>query len=196
MNLPFKMNGVRESGVKKDEDKERSITRYERKLADYRDTLETYKNYINEYSNRLDNYDKKSFNNQLSVIQTALDITYMKEQGEKISDLLEELKSGTLNQMNFTVDRLADVIADTQDKLEGVDENITNHFNGLLSKLQAETRLQNKIIQDEFAVTVNRLNHKIKKSNTLIWFLFIFHIISIAGLVFVILYILDIIPVY
>lgn len=194
MNLPFGITGVKESGLKKREVEDRSVIKYERKLADYRDTLESYKNCILEYSDRLDSYEKRTFNNQLSVIQTALDITYMKEQGDKVLDLLDNLKADTLNQVSFTIDKLNTVLEDTKDKVEVMDENIITNISELISVLQKETQNENLRLQDEVLYRVEGMEDKIRRSNSLIWFLFVFNIISLGALAFVILYIMNIIP--
>jgi len=192
MNLPFGIVGVKDNSEKKKEIEVRSITKYERKLADYRDTLETYKNCITEYSSRLDNYEKRSFNNQLSIIQTALDITYMKEQGDKVLDLLEEFKLGPLSQMNYEMDKLTEAIVDTKYKVENIDENIINNVRELLEKLQQETNLHNITLQDELVSNVEELNNKVRISSSLLWFLVVFNILSLSGLGFVIWYITDV----
>jgi len=192
MNLPFGITGVKESSITKKEYDIRSISKYERKLADYRDTLETYKNCITEYSSRLDNYEKRSFNNQLSIIQTALDITYMKEQGDKVLDLLEEFKLGPLSQMNYEMDKLTESIVDTKQKLDNIDENIINNVCELLAEGQKQTQIHNMTIQEELISNVERLDNKVRVSNSLIWFLVVFNILTLSGLAFVIWYITDV----
>ncbi len=149
MNLPFGITGVKESGKKREEE-ERSIAKYDRKLADYRDTLESFKNCVIEYTDRLENYDKKTYSNQMSSIQAALDITYIKEQGDKVVELMEGLQAGSINQIALGVDHLT-----------------TN---------------------------VEKLDEKVKRYSSIIWCLLVFNVVGLGGLIFVILYIMKIIP--
>jgi hypothetical protein len=187
MNLPFGISNGKENVIKKREEEGRSILRYERKLADYRDTLENYKNCIIEYSNRLDNDEKRSFSNQLSIIQTALDITYMKEQGDKVLDYLEDLKLGPINEITFSLEKLTNAIVDTNYKIEGLDDHIINSVSIQLAEFQKEIYQYYSLRQEELAASLQKLDKKVNKNNNLLWFLLLLNLISLAGLAFFVL---------
>jgi hypothetical protein len=194
MNIPFGLPSVIEIGLKRRDSSAEAAALYERKLADYRDTLENYKRCILEYSGKLEGYDKRSIDNQLSIVQTALDLTYIKEQGDKTYDLLEEMKEGPMNKSLLQLESLITTLVDTNYKLEGLDKNVVNRLSELLIELQKQSVYQNKQLQTELLERVENLTKSVKKGHTLLWFVIIFNLLGLSALAFLVLYIMEIIP--
>lgn len=193
-NLPFGLTVTRDMSVRKREESSHATEQYERKLSEYREALENYKNCILAYSGKLENYEKRSLDNQLSIVQTALDISYLKEQGDRSVELLEELKSDQMDKTLANLEHLITAVLDTSYKMDGLDKNVVNRLSELSIELQKQTISQTNQLHLELEQDVDILNNKVRRSNTLLWFLFIFNLISLGGLAFVILYIMKVIP--
>jgi hypothetical protein len=193
MNLPFGIPGVRDFGKRKEENPE-AAAQYRQKLAEYRETLDNYRKMISEYSGKLEGYDRHSVESQLSKVQYALDLTYIKEQGDKMLELLEAMNKGPANKTLTELEGLITSLVDTNYKLEGLDKNVVNRISELMVELQKQTAFQNKQFQTELSADMELLSRRVRKTNALLWFIFIFSLIGISGIAFIILYILEIIP--
>lgn len=193
MNLPFGLPGVKDLGKRKEENPELAA-QYKHKLAEYRETLDNYKKMVMEYSGKLEGFDKRSMDNQLNSIQTALDLTYIKEQGERALELLEDMSKGPGSKSLSELEEIVTTLVDTNYKLDSLDKNVVNRLSELLIELQKQTAFQSKQYQTELSSSVEMLSRSIKKTNALLWFVFIFNLIGISGTAFIILYILEIIP--
>ncbi len=207
MNLPFGLQTSRENAKKK-ESLEAALY-YERRMAEYRDTLERYKKCLFDNINRLDSYDKRSMDNQLSIVQTALDLTYLKEQGDQMIELLEEQRkvipedkgletinniSETLHNVSSNLESLATSLLDANYKLDGLDKNVVNRLSELMMELQKQSLYQNRQLQADMTSDFERLTKSVKRGHVLLWFLFILSLFSLSGIVFIGLYIMEIIP--
>lgn len=131
MNLPFGLPIVKETNIRRKDVSSAVVVQYERKLAEYKEVLENYKNYMKEYSSRLEGYERKFKDNQLANVQTAIDMTYLKEQGDKTVELLYTLKAGTSNRTVIGLDTITDALADIHIKLE----TLSKHMNALDEKI-------------------------------------------------------------
>ncbi|MGB4660552.1 MAG: hypothetical protein WBI07_15355 [Mobilitalea sp.] len=176
MNLPFGLPMIRESVEKKRDSAADVVTHYDRKLAEYSKILEYYRECLLEYSCKLNDLDKKNMGNQLAAVQGALDITYLREQGEKTFEIIEEMKA-ELNQ-----------------KVSVLDTNVVNRLSELTIELQKQNAIVNKQLQMELAGSLEILKKSSKNSNTLLGFLFVFNIFGLSGLAFLVLYVLGYIP--
>jgi chromosome segregation ATPase len=208
MNLPFGLTNMKDTFGKRKEESTEAAALYERKLAEYRDALENYKRCILEYSGKLDGYDKRSMDNQLSIVQTALDMTYLKEQGDKTAELLndvnrlasetsrqlEDMMTGPVAKTSASMESLAASILQTNYKLEGLDKNVVNRLSELLLELQKQVMYQNKQLQAEAMDSIDRLTHTVKKGHAILWFVLAFNLLGLSALAFLILYIMEIIP--
>ena len=192
MNLPFGLP-AKDLGKRKEEALEAAAL-YEHKLADYQHTLENYKRYLTESLSKQDSEERRYVDSQLSLVQMALDLTYLKEQGDKLTELLQETKQGPITRTLSEIEGLITAIADTNYKLEGLDKNVVNRLSELCIELQKQTSLQMKSNLSEMAIKLELLEQKAKRSNALLWFLFIFNILSLSGIAFLIVYIFGIIP--
>lgn len=193
-NLPFGLSVLKDTAARKREESSHTSEQYEHKLAEYRDALENYKKCILAYAGKLENYDKSNLDNQLSVVQTALDITYLKEQGDRLIELLEEIKTDKLDKTLANLEHLITAVLDTNYKMEGLDKNAVNRISEVIVELQKQTSSKNYEQHAELERDIDILNSKVRKNNVLLWFLFAFNILSLGGLVFVILYIMKVIP--
>ena len=194
MNLPFGLPAIKEISVKKREGSSEATASYEKKLAEYRDTLENYKKCILEYSSKLDGFDRRTMDNQLSIVQTALDLTYLKEQGDKTAELLQDMKEGSMNKTLLQLESLVTAIVDTNYKLEGLDRNVVNRLSELLLELQKQTVYHNKELQSELVERIENLHKTVKTGKVLLGFIMVFNILALSALAFLVLYIMDFLP--
>ncbi|HWT27019.1 MAG TPA: hypothetical protein VN131_03700 [Mobilitalea sp.] len=193
MNLiPFGM--PKSSSEKTTELSTEALIRYEQKLADYRNTLEKYKRCILEYSGKLDGFDQRSMDNQLSIVQTALDLTYLKEQGGKQIEALNELKANQVNKVQVQLENLVASLIDTNFKLDGVDKSIINRLSEIQLELQKQILFQNNQLNSELAASVDKLTKSVRTNRAVLWFMFTFQIISLGAIAYLILYNLDLLP--
>lgn len=222
MNLPFGLPVSRESSVKRREDNAEVTALYERKLSEYRDSLEFYKKCIIQYASKLDTYDRRSMDNQMAIIESALDMTYIKEQGDKTLGLISDMKTGSMEKTLLSLDKLMLTIADTNYRLEnidktvelldksmnsldqkigimakdvdGIDKNVVNRLSELFIQIQKQTVYQNKELQTELVTGIDKLHKSVKKGHILLWMIFICNFLGICGAVVYVLYYLEIIP--
>lgn len=199
--LPFGISMIKSPGNKKpyvkpvnSEIKTEATIMYEQKLVEYRDTLENYKKCILEYSGKLDNYDNRSMDNQLSIVQSAIDLSYLKEQGDRNAELLEDLGTEEISKILVQLENMMATMVETNLKLEGMDKNVVSRLSDLVLELQKQIMFHNKQFQTETAISIEKLSKTAKNSKLLLWFLFVFNMISLGGIVFLILYLLEIIP--
>jgi|GEM_PF-2272776 hypothetical protein len=193
-NLPFGLTVTRDSAARKREESAHTSGQYEQKLAEYREALENYKDCILAYSGKLDSYEKRSLDNQLSIVQTALDISYLKDKGDRSIELLEELKTEQMNKTLANLEHLITTVLDTNYKMDGLDQNVVNRLSEYMQELQKQEFVQNQQHHEELEKDMGILNRKVRKSNALLWFLFVFNLVSLAGLAFMILYIMELLP--
>jgi len=194
MSLPFGLPTIVEIGVKKKGGSAESTALYEQKLEKYRDMLENYKKCLVDYSGKLDGYEGRTVDNQLSIVQTALDLTYMKEQSDNIMEALSKSKEDPENKAQTQLEGLTAAMIDVNYKLDGLDKNVVNRLSDFLTELQKQSVFQNKQLQTELFTSIEGLTKSVKRGHGLLWFLMIFNLISLSGIAFLVLYILEIIP--
>jgi len=151
MNLPFGLPVMKDGMVKRKDDSTELVASYERKLAEYRDTLEKYRKFILEFSTKTDGNDKKTINSELEIVQTALDLSYIKEQGDKTFEILDNMRASSNNKSVVSMDMISTAIADINSKLE-----ILYRSMDLMTK-NNETLLKNSdlLIQNDEALDLN-----------------------------------------
>lgn len=194
MNLPFGLYNVKDLGNKMKEEAKEVTTMYEHKLAEYRTTLENYKRWLLEYADKLETSEHRNSDQKMISVQTALDLTYLKELGEKNTDLLEELNRGAISNILLELEKLNAVLMNTNESLEGIDKNAVNRISELLVELQKQNTFQNKQHQTDLTANMDLLGKRVTRGHALLWFLLLFNLISISGIAFIILYVLEIIP--
>jgi hypothetical protein len=193
---------IREAVEKKKDGTAEVVAHYDHKLAEYSKILEYYRECLLEYSSKLNVFDKKSMGNQLSAVQGALDITYLREQGEKTFELIEEMKAEMkseaktewITSLSIQLDRLTQSLTEVNQKVSGLDTNVVNRLSELTIELQKQNAIVNKQLQMELVVSLENLKKSSKKSNTLLGFLFVFNIFGLSALAFLVLYVLGVIP--
>jgi methyl-accepting chemotaxis protein len=208
MNLPFGLTTRKETTPKRIED-EQEISLLEQKLAQYQAALEDYRKCIRGYSNRLESYERNTKDNQLANVQTAMDMTYLKEQSDRTADMLENINKQVetfSNQFDGikselakkTIDGLESLTAsvvEANSALNGLDKNVVNRLSELLLELQKQAFYQNKQYQTELLSSMDKLAKAVKKGHTLKVILLILNIFGMGILVFLVLYVLEIIPI-
>jgi len=170
-----------------------TTAKYEKKLAEYREILERYKNCILEYAGKLEGFDRRTIDNQLSIVQTALDLTYIKEQGDKTMEVLEDMRTLQASKVLMQMENLTAAIVDTNYKLEGLDKDVVNRLYEIVAELQKQTIYQYRELQTGLVDHINRVEKKVKGSKAMIGFLLFLSILEFGGLAFIILYLLEII---
>jgi hypothetical protein len=194
MNLPFGLPNMKELGNKMREDAKEVTSIYENKLAEYRDTLEYYRKWLIEYSNKYEESEHRQGGQRLTGVQTAMDLTYLKEQGEKTMELMEELNKVKVNAILLELEKLNTSLEAANDNLDSMDKNVVNRISELLIELQKQSTLQNRQHQESLSAEISALDRRVRRGHALLWFVFIFNLIGISGIAFLILYVLEIIP--
>jgi hypothetical protein len=214
MNLPFGLQSRKEAARKREEDekekeKVKEAALLEQRLEEYRNTLVKYQKCLQDYSTKMDGYEKDYEQDQLTLTQTAKDMTYLKEQNGKTTFLLNELYrqfdnlSNQLAEMETTHEEktiaslvsLSSSMAVMNSKLDALDKNAVNRLSELLLELQKQTLYQNKQQQTELLGVMERLTKSEKKNHALQWILLILNIFGLGILAFLVLYVLGIIPI-
>ena len=194
MNLPFGLPNIKETALRRYYETSEVTAMYEHKLAEYRDILESYKKCILEYSDKLDGYDKRSMNNQLSIVQMALDMTYLKEQGDKTIELLSDKNTDSSDMILKTLVNITASMTETKDNLEGIDKNVVNRLSELMIELQRQSAEHNKLLHTEVLTGIDKLTRKVRGGNALLWFFVITNLLTLGAAAFFALYYLDMIP--
>lgn len=178
MNLPFGLVSKKESIQKRRED-EQELYRLGKILDEYQNALEEYSSTIKEYSDRLGYYEKNTKEKQLASAITSLDITYLKEQGDKNAEQL---------------DAMAAALTDANTAVNSLDRNVVNRISELLLELQKQELNQSNQKHEEMLKAIDRLTRAVKRGRALRILLFILNLFSVGLCVFLVLYVLEIIP--
>lgn len=224
MNLPFGIFNSRSFNERTDAEKTEYMHKYEQKLEEYREALESYKRYFIENSSKQEGIDHRFVDNQLSLVQTALDLTYLKEQGDKQLEAIEELKSGQYDKLtdqvkNLKFDQadeiiekleevkaeqtnkvlaqlqeLTETLIETNCKLEGFDKSIINSLTDCVMQMQKQSAQQSKQLNMELTQKVDKLSKSVKTNRILFWLMIIFNFACMGAVTFLILYELDMLP--
>ena len=194
MNLPFGLPNMRDRGNKMKESTKEIATTYENKLAEYRNTLDYYRKWLLEYSDKCEEYEHRMGALKSYDVQTALDLTYIKEQGEKAMELMEDLDKVKISNIMLELEKLKAVLEIANDNFEGIDKNVVSRISELLIELQKQNAILYKQYQEESAAGLQALDRRVRRGHALLWFVFVFNIIGISGIAFLILYVLEIIP--
>lgn len=192
MNVPFGLPVLREVSTRKKEGSTHSAALYDHKIAEYRDTLEAYKKCLFEYSGKIEKYEKRTHEQQLPVVQSALDITYLKDQIDNSIELLQEMKTDQMNKVFADLEHLISSVLDMSYKMDGLDKIVVNRLTDLLLDIQKQNHNQNSEFHEELVQEIEQLDRKVNKSNILLRILFLFNLVTLGGLGFVILFILKI----
>lgn len=188
MNLPFGLPITKEDKNKRNPSTE-AIIHLERRIAEYKDTLENYKKCLYEYKEKLDGYDKLVIDNHLANVQRALDMTYVKEQGEKTFELLDEVQSDSLKRMMVSLDHLSESVSEANTKIDGLDKDVINRMSEMILELQKQGVYQNKQIETDITASIDKLSRKVKAGNIVLWISLLLNLLCFSGLaVFVIYY--------
>ncbi len=193
MNMSFGLPTLKERGNKMKVSTKEITTTYEQKLEEYRNTLENYKKWLLEYSDKCEVYENSIGVQKCNGVQTAMDLTYIKEQGEKTMELMEDLDKVKINNIMLELEKLKAILVTTSDNLEGVDKNVVNRISELLIELQKQNALLSKQYQEEQIIKLQALDRRVQRGHALLWFVLAFNLIGISGIAFLILYILEII---
>ncbi len=194
MNLPFGLPNKKDLGNKMKEDAKEMNASYEHKLAEYRDTLEYYRKWLLEYSDKHENLEHRASGHKLNNVQTAMDLTYIKEQGDKTMELMDDLSSTKISRILLELEKLNAGLETANENLNGLDKNVVNRISELLIELQKQSNLWNKQFQADIVTDIYALDRRVRRGHALLWFVFIFNLVGVSGIVFLILYVLEIIP--
>lgn len=194
MNLSFGLPNAKARGNKMKESAKDITSTYEQKLAEHRNVLENYRKWLLAYSDKCEEYEHRIGVHKLNGVQTAMDLTYIKEQGEKAIELIEDLDNVKIGNVMLELEKLKAVLETTSDSLEGIDKNVVNRISELLIELQKQNTILQKQYQEECIAGLHTLDRRVRKGHALLWFLFVFNIIGISGIAYLILYVLELLP--
>ncbi len=214
--FPFSIPGIKVTEVKRRDVRDQSLqqqegrtARYKQKLSDYEDTLERYLSCIKDYEERLEELGRKPADNQLSIVQAAMDLKSIKEQGRDLLGLVEELRSengagaqeltGKLlaqdKKVSEHLEGLFTTLIDINYKLEGLDKDAVNRLSEVMIELQKQTLYFYKQNNMELQTNYDALTKSVKKNRRMLIMLFVFQILGLGAMTFVILYLLEIISI-
>lgn len=194
MKLPFGIPSIKEITVKNRDELEQTAAFYENRLEEYKEALENYKTCLLEYAFKLNRYNDRKEDNQISLAQNALEISYVKEQCDKTIRLLEEWKTSPVNSTPHLLENMNIALSEVNLKLDGLDKNVVNRLSELMLELQKQILFQNKQLHGELTNGLEQLQRTVKKGQALYLTNIILNILGLSGLAFLILYILEIIP--
>ncbi len=194
MNLPFGLPGMKDRGNRMMENAKEITESYEHKLAEYRNTLDHYRKWLQEYSDKCEEYENRMGEYKPFDVQTAMDLTYIKEQGEKAMELIEDLDKVKVSNIMLELEKLKAGLELAGDSLEAIDKNAVNRISELLIELQKQESFLIRQYHDEYITGQQALDRRVSKGHVLLWFLFVFNLIGLSGIVFLILYVLEVIP--
>jgi chromosome segregation ATPase len=143
----------------------KEVALYEKKLAQYREVLDSFEKSLMEYSQRLECYSSDFTENRKTITQSAIDISCLREQGDRVNTILESIST----------------------TLEGMDKNVVSQLSELLEELKKQLVFRDKQVQIEQAAMMDTVTIKVKKGQRILCFIFIFCLINMAGLAFLIL---------
>ncbi|HKL80051.1 MAG TPA: hypothetical protein VJ888_06410 [Mobilitalea sp.] len=205
--FPFVTPNNKETGAKKRNNESQSAVRYEQKLAEYSEALDQYKKCIQEYSIRLEDFNKKPAESKYFVSQAEPELAFIKKQGDSMLELLAEMRAESdskaseqankLVQSNKVIEQqqesLTATLIDTNYKLEGLDKNVIGRISEVLVELQKQNLYAYKQNHAEMQANLDRISKAVKRGKVLSWFMFAFQVLSLGGIAFIILYLLEII---
>lgn len=123
-----------------------------------------------------------------------MDLTYIKEQGDKTIELMEDLDKVGIKSIMLELEKLKAVLETTGENLDGIDKNVVNRISELLIELQKQNTFLYKQYQEESSASLQALDRRVKRGHVMLWFVFIFNLVGISGIAFLILFVLEIIP--
>ncbi len=179
--MPFGLPITKEDRIRR-YSSEDGIGQLERRLIEYKDILDSYKRCLTDYRYQLDRYDKRYEEKKLTDVQTALDMTYLKEQGGRTVDLLSELQSNSKNKSSADLTILTEIISETGNKIDGLDKNVVDRLSEFLLELQRQGIYQNKQIEEELTAKIDKLGHRVKKENRMLLISLLINLVGVFGL--------------
>ena len=139
---------VQEGINTKEKRDEQELYRLGKILDEYQNALEEYSSTIKEYSDRLGYYEKNTKEKQLASAITSLDITYLKEQGDKNAEQL---------------DAMAAALTDANTAVNSLDRNVVNRISELLLELQKQELNQSNQKHEEMLKAIDSLTRAVKE---------------------------------
>lgn len=190
---------------KNKENLEQSKDRNDMRLAQYKDTLKRYKQSMEEYTQRLRAINNHPVDSQITLVQTEIQLSQIKNQSEGILLILEEIKlqnagwsqeqsEEVLSQGKKSLDLMESLMAtiiETNYKLEDMDKRLINNLTAVLSELHKQLLMQICEKHDELSESYLKLQKTVKGNRGFLWMLFILQFIGLGALAFIILYLLD-----
>jgi hypothetical protein len=163
------INAARAESVERIERMEKTNEVYKSSLQEYRDELEGYRNSLEQYEKKLEGF-RATEEDQMAAVQVALDLTYIKEELNGIVDRQKQITDKV--EKIDKIDRLDSLI------IEPIKKNYTANRTATIEKL------------DEIQENVRRSNQGLR---AILWISLFINAISLGGLAFIILWILQIV---
>lgn len=175
--------------------------RYEGLLLQYKDLLKRYSQTLDRYMQNLTPAENRGQEGQMSTFQ----MSQLKDQGEKILFLLEEIKQRDVEMISEIdknaqdyekkiLDQIESLMAtniETNYKLEEIDKNLVNNLTANFVELQTQLLYLIKENQTHLQESHQILHKKVRGNRVFLWIIFLFQFVGIGALAFIILYLLD-----
>lgn len=179
--------------------------KYDLRLAQYKEVLKKYRQSMEEYIHRLGQLDNQPDNTQISLVQTSMQLSQLQNQSEEILLVLEELRNkvadkpqeqpeaeNNLDKMALDqIEGLVTSVIETNYKLEELDKRLNNKLSLVLSEQHNQLIAQIKEENIELRESLLKLQKKVRGNRGFLWVLFFLQLITLGGLAFIILYLMD-----
>lgn len=179
--------------------------RTNRQLEQYKEILKMYKQCMEEYIQRLSLVEIHPGSGQTSPVQTAMQLSQIKNQSEEILMLLEEIREKddslleeqneeAFNQGKKVLDQIESLTAtmiETNYRLEEMDKRLINNLTSTLSEMQQQMINQSSTKLAEIQESHLKLQKKVRGNRGFLWLLFVMQLIGLGALAFIILYLMD-----
>lgn len=117
------------------------IQRYNKKMEDYSKSLDNFNEVMKKLEVMIHNYESKDHSQQVSNVNFVLDLKYLKEQGDQVSERLMDVSEVQLREMKKQLDTCNCMIEELNRTLEK-DEDSKKHEGRKLLSMRRMLRIQ------------------------------------------------------
>ena len=128
----IKEDDIRQSSLKSSA----LLKKQERQVEEYQKVLERYNESIQLMETLLQDFGSKECNGQMDRVQIALDLKYLKEQGEQFHEQLQTLSTGHIAEIDHSMERMQTAMTEMEQQWEEQKEL----FDQILKKCKSQKK--------------------------------------------------------
>ena len=193
MKLPFGLPQRYGNKARQQNESRELIAFYERKLSEYSDALMKSDQCTTKNIEKLEEYHNSFKDTQLSNVQMALDMTYLKEQDDRLIDLIQHIRTDS-EHVEEGLESITAILKKVEGNVEGLDKNAVNRLSELYLELHKQSLEQNRQLQSELTINIDRLNKRVKRGNILLGLFMTGSLLACGVVAFLVLYYLELLP--